>query len=430
MSKINKVIARQIFDSRGNPTVEVDVITDDGVLGRAAVPSGASTGEHEAVELRDGGPNYMGKGVLKAVSNVNNIISKEVIGLSVFDQEKVDSLMINIDGSPNKANLGANAILGVSLAMAKAASNSKGISLHNYISKNSSNTLPVPMMNIINGGSHSDAPIAFQEFMIMPVEAESFTHAMQIGSEIFHNLKKILSERGLTTSVGDEGGFAPKLDGTEDALNTIINAIEKAGYEAGKQVMIALDCASSEFYENGMYDYSIFEGSDGKILNSKQQAEYLSDLSSKYPIISIEDGMDENDWDGWSHLTKMCGDRVQIVGDDLFVTNVERLSNGIKNNIANSILIKVNQIGTLTETINAVKMAHEAGFTSVMSHRSGETEDNTIADLAVGLATGQIKTGSASRSDRIAKYNQLLRIEEELGEKAFYPKKKAFKVSF
>ena len=430
MSKINKVIARQIFDSRGNPTVEVDVITDDGVLGRAAVPSGASTGEHEAVELRDGGPNYMGKGVLKAVSNVNNIISKEVIGLSVFDQEKVDSLMINIDGTPNKANLGANAILGVSLALAKAASNSKGISLHNYISNNSSNTLPVPMMNIINGGSHSDAPIAFQEFMIMPVEAESFTHAMQIGSEIFHNLKKILSERGLTTSVGDEGGFAPKLDGTEDALNTIINAIEKAGYEAGKQVMIALDCASSEFYENGMYDYSIFEGSDGKILNSKQQAEYLSDLSSKYPIISIEDGMDENDWDGWSHLTKMCGDRVQIVGDDLFVTNVERLSNGIKNNIANSILIKVNQIGTLTETINAVKMAHEAGFTSVMSHRSGETEDNTIADLAVGLATGQIKTGSASRSDRIAKYNQLLRIEEELGENAFYPKKKAFKVSF
>ena len=430
MSKINKVIARQIFDSRGNPTVEVDVITDDGVLGRAAVPSGASTGEHEAVELRDGGPNYMGKGVLKAVSNVNNIISKEVIGLSVFDQEKVDNLMIKIDGSPNKANLGANAILGVSLALAKAASSSKGISLHNYISKNSSNTLPVPMMNIINGGSHSDAPIAFQEFMIMPVEAESFTHAMQIGSEIFHNLKKILSERGLTTSVGDEGGFAPKLDGTEDALNTIINAIEKAGYEAGKQVMIALDCASSEFYENGMYDYSIFEGSDGKILNSQQQAEYLSDLSSKYPIISIEDGMDENDWDGWSHLTKMCGDRVQIVGDDLFVTNVERLNNGIKNNIANSILIKVNQIGTLTETINAVKMAHEAGFTSVMSHRSGETEDNTIADLAVGLATGQIKTGSASRSDRIAKYNQLLRIEEELGENAFYPKKKAFKVSF
>jgi len=430
MSKIIKVKARQIFDSRGNPTVEVDIITEDGVLGRAAVPSGASTGEHEAVELRDGGNNYMGKGVLKAVSNVNNIISKEIIGLSVFDQESIDSLMIKIDGTHNKANLGANAILGVSLALAKAASNTKGISLHNYISSNKSTTLPVPMMNIINGGSHSDAPIAFQEFMIMPVEAESFTHAMQIGSEIFHNLKKILSDRGLTTSVGDEGGFAPKLEGTEDALNTIINAIDMAGYKAGTQVMIALDCASSEFYENGVYDYSIFEGNDGKVLNSKQQAEYLAELSSKYPIISIEDGMDENDWDGWAHLTKICGERVQIVGDDLFVTNVERLSNGIENNIANSILIKVNQIGTLTETIKAVKMAHNAGFTSVMSHRSGETEDNTIADLAVGLSTGQIKTGSASRSDRIAKYNQLLRIEEELGEKAYYPKKEAFNVNF
>lgn len=430
MCKISKVIARQIFDSRGNPTVEVDVLTDKGVLGRAAVPSGASTGEHEAVELRDGGRNYMGKGVLKAVSNVNNIISKKIIGLSVFDQESIDNLMIKIDGTPNKANLGANAILGVSLALAKAASNVKGISLHTYISNNTSTTLPVPMMNIINGGSHSDAPIAFQEFMIMPVEAQSFTHAMQIGSEIFHNLKKILSDRGLTTSVGDEGGFAPKLDGTEDALKTIISAIEKAGYKAGKEVMIALDCASSEFYQNGMYDYTIFEGSHGKVLNSKQQAEYLAELSSNYPIISIEDGMDENDWDGWVHLTKMCGDRVQIVGDDLFVTNVERLRDGIKNNVANSILIKVNQIGTLTETINAVKMAHDAGFTSVMSHRSGETEDNTIADLAVGLSTGQIKTGSASRSDRIAKYNQLLRIEEELGNKAFYPKKEAFKVDF
>ncbi|MDA7707705.1 phosphopyruvate hydratase [Flavobacteriaceae bacterium] len=430
MSKISKIKARQIFDSRGNPTVEVDIITEDGVLGRAAVPSGASTGEHEAVELRDGGNDYMGKGVLDAVSNVNNILSKELIGLSVFDQENIDNLMIKIDGTPNKANLGANAILGVSLALAKAASNSKGISLHTYISNNKSTTLPVPMMNIINGGSHSDAPIAFQEFMIMPVDAESFTHAMQIGSEIFHNLKKILSDRGLTTSVGDEGGFAPKLEGTEDALNTIINAIEKAGYQAGKQVMIALDCASSEFYENGMYDYSIFEGNEGKVLTSKQQAEYLAELSSKYPIVSIEDGMDENDWDGWAHLTKICGDRVQIVGDDLFVTNVERLGKGIENNIANSILIKVNQIGTLTETINAVNMAHKAGFTSVMSHRSGETEDNTIADLAVGLSTGQIKTGSASRSDRIAKYNQLLRIEEELGEKAFYPKKEAFKVKF
>jgi len=430
MSKISKIKARQIFDSRGNPTVEVDIITEDGVLGRAAVPSGASTGEHEAVELRDGGNDYMGKGVLNAVSNVNNILSKELIGLSVFDQENIDNLMIKIDGTPNKANLGANAILGVSLALAKAASNSKGISLHTYISNNKSTTLPVPMMNIINGGSHSDAPIAFQEFMIMPVDAESFTHAMQIGSEIFHNLKKILSDRGLTTSVGDEGGFAPKLEGTEDALNTIINAIEKAGYQAGKQVMIALDCASSEFYENGMYDYSIFEGNEGKVLTSKQQAEYLAELSSKYPIVSIEDGMDENDWDGWAHLTKICGDRVQIVGDDLFVTNVERLGKGIENNIANSILIKVNQIGTLTETINAVNMAHKAGFTSVMSHRSGETEDNTIADLAVGLSTGQIKTGSTSRSDRIAKYNQLLRIEEELGEKAFYPKKEAFKVKF
>jgi enolase len=430
MCKISKVIARQIFDSRGNPTVEVDILTDKGVLGRAAVPSGASTGEHEAVELRDGGRNYMGKGVLKAVSNVNNIISKKIIGLSVFDQESIDNLMIKIDGTPNKANLGANAILGVSLALAKAASNAKGISLHTYISNNTSTTLPVPMMNIINGGSHSDAPIAFQEFMIMPVEAQSFTHAMQIGSEIFHNLKKILSDRGLTTSVGDEGGFAPKLDGTEDALKTIIAAIEKAGYKAGKEVMIALDCASSEFYQNGMYDYTIFEGNNGKVLNSKQQAEYLAELSSKYPIISIEDGMDENDWDGWVHLTKMCGDRVQIVGDDLFVTNVERLSDGIKNNVANSILIKVNQIGTLTETVNAVKMAHDAGFTSVMSHRSGETEDNTIADLAVGLSTGQIKTGSASRSDRIAKYNQLLRIEEELGNNAFYPKKEAFKINF
>ena len=430
MSKVSKIRARQIFDSRGNPTVEVDILTDDGFLGRAAVPSGASTGEHEAVELRDGGNDYMGKGVLKAVSNVNNILAKELIGLSVFDQENIDNLMIKIDGTPNKAKLGANAILGVSLALAKAASNSKGISLHTYISNDKSTTLPVPMMNIINGGSHSDAPIAFQEFMIMPVEAESFTQAMQIGSEIFHNLKKILSDRGLTTSAGDEGGFAPKLDGTEDALNTIIKAIEKSGYQAGKQVMIALDCASSEFYKNGMYDYSIFEGKEGKVLNSKQQAEYLADLSSEFPIISIEDGMDENDWDGWAHLTKICGDRVQIVGDDLFVTNVERLRNGIENNIANSILIKVNQIGTLTETINAVNMAHAAGFTSVMSHRSGETEDNTIADLAVGLSTGQIKTGSASRSDRIAKYNQLLRIEEELGDKAFYPRKEAFKVDF
>jgi len=430
MSKITKINARQIFDSRGNPTVEVDVLTENGFFGRAAVPSGASTGEHEAVELRDGGDKYMGKGVLNAVNNVNQIIAKEIIGKSVFDQKKIDKLMIDLDGTPNKANLGANAILGVSLATAKAASNEKKIPLYSYISENKARTLPVPMMNIINGGSHSDAPIAFQEFMIMPVKADSFTHAMQMGTEIFHNLKKILSERGLTTSVGDEGGFAPKLDGTEDALNTIILAIEKSGYSAGDQVMIALDCASSEFYVDGMYDYSKFEGKSGKILNPNQQAEYLSDLAKKFPIISIEDGMDENDWDGWEYLTKICGKNVQLVGDDLFVTNVNRLSNGIKNKIGNSILIKVNQIGTLTETIDAVNMAHEAGFTSVMSHRSGETEDYTIADLAVGLSTGQIKTGSASRSDRVSKYNQLLRIEEQLGSNAYFPKKDAFKIAF
>ena len=430
MSKITKINARQIFDSRGNPTVEVDVLTENGFFGRAAVPSGASTGEHEAVELRDGGDKYMGKGVLNAVNNVNQIIAKEIIGKSVFDQKKIDKLMIDLDGTPNKANLGANAILGVSLATAKAASNEKKIPLYSYISENKARTLPVPMMNIINGGSHSDAPIAFQEFMIMPVKADSFTHAMQMGTEIFHNLKKILSERGLTTSVGDEGGFAPKLDGTEDALDTIILAIEKSGYSAGDQVMIALDCASSEFYVDGMYDYSKFEGKNGKILNSNQQAEYLSDLAKKFPIISIEDGMDENDWDGWEYLTKICGKNVQLVGDDLFVTNVNRLSNGIKNKIGNSILIKVNQIGTLTETIDAVNMAHEAGFTSVMSHRSGETEDYTIADLAVGLSTGQIKTGSASRSDRVSKYNQLLRIEEQLGSNAYFPKKDAFKIAF
>ena len=336
--------------------------------------------------------------------------------------------MIKADGTPNKAKLGANAILGVSLAVAKAASKEKGVPLYSYISEGKGRTLPVPMMNIINGGSHSDAPIAFQEFMIMPVMAGSFTHAMQIGTEIFHNLKKILSERGLSTSVGDEGGFAPKLDGTEDALNTIIQAIEKSGYSAGDQVMIALDCASSEFYVDGMYDYSKFEGENGKVLNSKQQAEYLSELAKQFPIISIEDGMDENDWDGWKYLTEICGDKVQLVGDDLFVTNVERLSKGIENKIGNSILIKVNQIGTLSETIDAVNMAHTAGFTSVMSHRSGETEDYTIADLSVGLSTGQIKTGSASRSDRIAKYNQLLRIEEGLGKNAYFPKNKAFNI--
>jgi enolase len=428
MSIIISVHARQIFDSRGNPTVEVDVVTENGVLGRAAVPSGASTGEHEAVELRDGGKQYMGKGVLKAVKNVNEIIASELLGVSVFEQNAVDQLMIDIDGTPNKANLGANAILGVSLAVAKAAANELNMPLYRYIGGVSANTLPVPMMNIVNGGSHSDAPIAFQEFMVMPVGAKDFTHAMQIGSEIFHNLKKILNDRNLSTAVGDEGGFAPKFDGTEDALDTVLMAIDKAGYKAGSEVMIALDCAAAEFYVDGKYDFSKFEGTSGKIRTSEEQADYLAELSSKYPIISIEDGMDENDWDGWKYLTEKIGDKVQLVGDDLFVTNVERLSKGIENNIANSILIKVNQIGTLTETIAAVNMAHNAGYTSVMSHRSGETEDTTIADLAVALNCGQIKTGSASRSDRMAKYNQLLRIEEELGDTAYYPKEKAFKL--
>ncbi len=427
MSIIISVHARQIFDSRGNPTVEVDVITENGVLGRAAVPSGASTGEHEAVELRDGGSQYMGKGVLKAVKNVNEIIASELLGVSVFEQNTVDQLMIELDGTPNKATLGANAILGVSLAVAKAAANELNMPLYRYVGGVSANTLPVPMMNIVNGGSHSDAPIAFQEFMVMPVGAKDFTHAMQIGSEIFHNLKKILHDRNLSTAVGDEGGFAPKFDGTEDALDTVLEAIDKAGYKAGSQVMIALDCAAAEFYVDGKYDFSKFEGASGKIRTSEEQADYLAELASKYPIISIEDGMDENDWDGWKYLTEKIGDKVQLVGDDLFVTNVERLSKGIDNNIANSILIKVNQIGTLTETIAAVNMAHNAGYTSVMSHRSGETEDNTIADLAVALNCGQIKTGSASRSDRMAKYNQLLRIEEELGSTAYFPKEKAFK---
>ena len=428
MGNIKKIIARQIFDSRGNPTVEVDVVTENLILGRAAVPSGASTGEHEAVELRDGGSDYHGKGVLNAVSNVNNIISKKLIGKSVFDQKSNDELMISIDGTENKSNLGANAILGVSLAMAKAAAKEKNISLFKYLGAES-NMLPVPMMNIINGGSHSDAPIAFQEFMIMPVSANSFSHAMQMGSEIFHSLKKVLKSRGLSTSVGDEGGFAPKLKGTEDALETIQKAVNDSGYIFGKDIMIALDCASAEFYKDGVYDYTIFEGSNGKVRNSQEQADYLAELSKKYPIISIEDGMDENDWDGWKYLTQIIGDSVQLVGDDLFVTNTKRLKRGVEENIANSILIKVNQIGTLTETINAVNMAHEAGFTTVMSHRSGETEDNTIADLSVALNCGQIKTGSISRSDRIAKYNQLLRIEEELADNATFPKTKAFKIN-
>jgi enolase len=429
MSIIINVHARQILDSRGNPTVEVDVTTENGIMGRAAVPSGASTGEHEAVELRDGGDTYMGKGVLKAVENVNAVIAQELLGVSVFEQNAIDQMMIELDGTPNKSKLGANAILGVSLAVAKAAANELGMPLYRYVGGVSANTLPVPMMNIINGGSHSDAPIAFQEFMVMPVKAKNFTHAMQMGTEIFHNLKKVLHDRGLSTAVGDEGGFAPNLaGGTEDALDTIKIAVEKAGYTLGDDVMIALDCAAAEFYKDGKYDYTLFEGDTGVVRTSKEQAAYLAELASKYPIISIEDGMDENDWDGWKDLTEQIGDKVQLVGDDLFVTNVERLSKGIDNGIANSILIKVNQIGSLTETIAAVNMAKNAGYTCVMSHRSGETEDNTIADLAVALNTGQIKTGSASRSDRMAKYNQLLRIEEELGNVAYFPQENAFKI--
>ena len=428
MSLILDVHARQILDSRGNPTVEVDVITDNGFRGRAAVPSGASTGEYEAVELRDGGKEYLGKGVLKAVENVNDIIAEEIVGMNVFDQNLIDKTLIDLDGTPNKSKLGANAILGVSLAVAKAAAEELGIPLYRYVGGVSANNLPVPMMNIINAGSHSDAPIAFQEFMIMPVKAESFSQALQMGSEIFHNLKKVLHDRGLSTAVGDEGGFAPTFEGTEDALDTIKKAVEKAGYKFGEEVKIALDCASSEFYEDGVYDYTKFEGEKGKKRTSAEQVAYLTELVNKYPIISIEDGMDENDWDGWKLLTDAICDRVQLVGDDLFVTNVKRLEKGIDLGVANSILIKVNQIGTLTETIAAVDMAHRAGYTSIMSHRSGETEDNTIADLAVALNTRQIKTGSTSRSDRMAKYNQLLRIEEELGDVAFYPQEKAFRV--
>jgi enolase len=416
MSLIIDVRARQILDSRGNPTIEVDVITENGILGRAAVPSGASTGMHEAVELRDNDKSvYMGKGVLKAVANVNDKISDELKGMDVFEQNAIDSLMLKLDGTENKGNLGANAILGVSLAVAKAAAQESRQPLYRYIGGVNANILPIPMMNIVNGGSHSDAPIAFQEFMIMPVGASSFSEALRWGTEVFHNLKAILHDRGLSTAVGDEGGFAPKFDSTEDAVETVIKAIEKAGYKAGEQIFIAFDCAASEFYKDGKYDYTKFEGDKGAIRTSAEQAEYLAQLSEKYPIISIEDGMDENDWDGWKLLTDRIGDKVQLVGDDLFVTNVTRLQSGIDKDIANSILVKVNQIGTLTETINAVSLAQSNGYTSVMSHRSGETEDTTIADLAVALNCGQIKTGSASRSDRIAKYNQLLRIEEELG---------------
>ena len=428
MSIIVSVHARQILDSRGNPTVEVDVETENGFLGRAAVPSGASTGEYEAVELRDGGKDYMGKGVLKAVANVNDIIAEEIVGMDVFEQNLIDQTMIALDGTPNKSKLGANAILGVSLAVARAAAEELGLPLYRYVGGVSAHTLPVPMMNIINAGAHSDAPIAFQEFMIMPVNAKDFSHAIQMGSEVFHNLKKVLHDKGLGTAVGDEGGFAPAFKDIEDALDSIKEAVNKAGYKWGEDIKIALDCASSEFYKDGKYDYTIFEGAKGKVRTSAEQAEYLAELVAKYPIISIEDGMDQNDWDGWKLLTEKIGGRVQLVGDDLFVTNVSILERGIAKGIANSILIKVNQIGTLSETIAAVEMANRAGYTAVMSHRSGETEDNTIADLAVALNTGQIKTGSASRSDRMAKYNQLLRIEEQLGSVAYYPKEKAFNV--
>ena len=426
MTKIKKIVSRQVFDSRGNPTVETDVITTNNVIGRAAVPSGASTGEHESVELRDGLDSYMGKSVFNAVKNVNEIISKELNNLSIFDQELIDEKMIKLDGTKNKSKLGANAILSVSLAVSKAAANEKNISLFKYLGDSNSNVLPVPLMNIINGGSHSDSPISFQEFMIVPVGAKSFTNALQIGNEVFHNLKSILKSRGLSTAVGDEGGFAPELDGTEDAINTIIEAVNKAGYEMKKDVMIALDCASSEFFKDGYYDYSIFEKNNSTKLNSNEQVDFLVELCEKYPIISIEDGMDENDWDGWKLLTEKIGDKVQLVGDDLFVTDLNRLSKGINEKIGNSILIKFNQVGSLSETISSINLASENNFTSVISHRSGETEDSTIADLCVAFNTGQIKTGSMSRSDRMSKYNQLLRIEEELGENAKFLGKEAF----
>ena len=422
---ITEVIGREVLDSRGNPTVEVDVILECGAMGRAAVPSGASTGEHEALELRDGDKKrYGGKGVTKAVNNVNTVIADALLGMNVTDQVGIDRVLLELDGTPTKSNLGANALLGVSLACAKAAANALEMPLYRYIGGVNAKVLPVPMMNIINGGSHSDAPIAFQEFMIRPVGAESFREALRMGAEVFHSLKKVLHDRGLSTAVGDEGGFAPALKGTEDALESIIKAIEAAGYKAGEDVMIGLDCASSEFYKDGVYDYSKFEGATGAKRSSAEQVAYLEELISRYPIDSIEDGMSENDWEGWKLLTERIGDRCQLVGDDLFVTNVQYLKKGIEMGCANSILIKVNQIGTLTETLDAIDMAHRAGYTSVTSHRSGETEDATIADIAVATNSGQIKTGSLSRSDRMAKYNQFLRIEEELGDNAqFYGRK-------
>lgn len=425
MSLIESIHARQILDSRGNPTIEVDVITETGILGRAAVPSGASTGENEAVELRDGDKSrYLGKGVLKAVENVNEVIAPEIIGLSVFDQKLIDKIMIELDGTETKGKLGANAILGVSLAVAKAAAEELGLPLYRYIGGTNAHTLPVPMMNIINGGSHSDAPIAFQEFMIRPVGAPTFSEAMRMGTEVFHSLKKIIKDKGLSTAVGDEGGFAPNFSGgTEEALESVLKAIENAGYKPGKDVKIALDCASSEFFKDGKYDYKKFEGDSGSTRSIQEQVDYLASLVNKYPIDSIEDGCAENDWEGWRLLTEKIGDKCQLVGDDLFVTNVKFLKRGIDEGCGNSILIKVNQIGTLSETLDAIEMAHKAGFTAVISHRSGETEDATIADIAVATNAGQIKTGSLSRSDRMAKYNQLLRIEEELGEIAHFPQK-------
>ena len=419
--KIEKITGREILDSRGNPTVEVDILLESGVMGRASVPSGASTGENEALELRDGDKKrYGGKGVLKAVENINTIIAPALKGMSALDQIGIDHAMLALDGTKTKSKLGANAILGVSLAVAKAAANYLDIPLYRYIGGTNTYVMPVPMMNIINGGSHSDAPIAFQEFMIRPVGAASFKEGLRMGAEVFHALKKVLHDRGLSTAVGDEGGFAPNLEGTEDALNSIIAAIKAAGYEPGKDVMIGMDCASSEFYKDGIYDYTKFEGEKGVKRTSDEQVDYLEKLINEYPIDSIEDGMSENDWAGWKKLTDRIGNHCQLVGDDLFVTNVEFLSRGIKEGCGNSILIKVNQIGSLTETLNAIEMAHRHGYTTVTSHRSGETEDATIADIALATNSGQIKTGSLSRSDRMAKYNQLLRIEEELGDRAVY----------
>ena len=419
--KIEKITGREILDSRGNPTVEVDILLESGVMGRASVPSGASTGENEALELRDGDKKrYGGKGVLKAVENINTIIAPALKGMSALDQIGIDHAMLALDGTKTKSKLGANAILGVSLAVAKAAANYLDIPLYRYIGGTNTYVMPVPMMNIINGGSHSDAPIAFQEFMIRPVGAASFKEGVRMGAEVFHALIKVLHDRGLSTAVGDEGGFAPNLEGTEDALNSIIAAIKAAGYEPGKDVMIGMDCASSEFYKDGIYDYTKFEGEKGVKRTSDEQVDYLEKLINEYPIDSIEDGMSENDWAGWKKLTDRIGNHCQLVGDDLFVTNVEFLSRGIKEGCGNSILIKVNQIGSLTETLNAIEMAHRHGYTTVTSHRSGETEDATIADIAVATNSGQIKAGSLSRSDRMAKYNQLLRIEEELGDRAVY----------